>query len=443
MMRIIQWNGLTPSQQDACLARPAAKVAAAVSETVARIFDDVRAGGDTAVRRWRQQLDDVSDPRLCLRIDQLPDNNSCLTAADGDAIAVASANIKRFHAGVLDPSGAGSVEIETMPGVRCEQVMRPIETVGLYVPGGSAPLLSTLLMLAIPAKIAGVGRIVTATPPRGAGLVDPAIARVAGDCGIEEIYPVGGAVAIAAMTWGTETIPRVDKIFGPGNVYVDAAKRFAASLPGGPAIDLPGGPSELLVLADDTATAEFVAADLIAQAEHDPMAQVILATTSPKLATAVAVELRQQLAGQQRREIAEAALENGHIIILPDMKSGLELANRYAPEHLILALDDARQLVGDIRNAGSIFLGHWSPETAGDYASGTNHVLPTGGAARAWGGLSVASFMKSMTIQELTPNGLLGLAPTIERLAELEGLFAHRDAVTVRTARLAGKGFAA
>ncbi len=442
-MQRIQWKGLTPGQQDACLARPAAKAAAAASETVERIFADVRADGDAAVRRWRRELDDVDDDRLCLRIGDLPDGQASLSAADRDAIAVASANIKRFHAAVFDATGATSPEIETAPGLNCWQVMRPVDTVGLYVPGGSAPLLSTLMMLAIPAKLAGVRKIVTATPPRGEGLIDPAMALVARNCGIEEIYPLGGAVAIAAMTWGTETIPRVDKIFGPGNIYVDAAKRYAASLPGGPAIDLPGGPSEVLVLADDTARPEFVAADLLAQAEHDALAQVILATTSTQLADAVAAELSRRLANLPRREIAGASLENGRIIILADMKSGLELVNRYAPEHLILAVDDPRPLVQDIRNAGSIFLGHWSPETAGDYASGTNHVLPTGGAARAYGGLSVASFMKTVTVQELTAKGLLGLAPTIQRLAEMEGLLAHRDAVTVRTTRLGEKGFAA
>lgn len=439
-MQKFQWNDLTADQQDACLARPAARAAAAASETVERIFEDVRANGDAAVRRWRRQLDDVSDHRLCLRIGDLPDS---LSAADREAIAVASANIRGFHTAVFGACGAMSPVVETAPGVNCWQVMRPVDSVGLYVPGGSAPLLSTLMMLAIPAKIAGVRKIVTATPPRGEGLIDPAMAQVACDCGIEEIYPLGGAVAIAAMTWGTETIPRVDKIFGPGNVYVDAAKRYAASLPGGPAIDLPGGPSEVLVLADDTARPEFVAADLLAQAEHDAMAQVILATTSSELGDAVAAELPRQLAALPRREISGASLENGRIIILADMKSGVELVNRYAPEHLILAVSDPRSLVGDIRNAGSIFLGHWSPETAGDYASGTNHVLPTGGAARAYGGLSVASFMKTVTVQELTAKGLLGLAPTLERLAEMEGLLAHRDAVTVRATRLGEEGFAA
>ncbi|MCH8862546.1 MAG: histidinol dehydrogenase [Proteobacteria bacterium] len=442
-MQIIQWTSLTPDQQDTCLARPAAQAAVAAGETVARIFADVRANGDAAVRRLRRELDDVTDERLCLRVPDLPDDQAGLSAADRDAIAVAGANIKRFHNATRDPAGATSPEIETAPGVTCWQVMRPIDTVGLYVPGGSAPLLSTLLMLAIPAKIAGVGKIVMATPPRGVDLIDPAMAYAARDCGIEEIYPVGGAVAIAAMTWGTETIPRVDKIFGPGNIYVDAAKRFAANLPGGPAIDLPGGPSEVLVLADDSATAEFVAADLLAQAEHDAMAQVMLATTSARLADEVAAELRRQLVGLPRRKIAQASLENGRIIILPDMKSGVELANRYAPEHLILALDNPRGMVAEISNAGSIFLGHWSPETAGDFASGTNHVLPTGGGARAHGGLSVASFMKSVTVQELTEKGLLGLAPTLERLAELEGLDAHRNAVAVRTARLRQEGFAA
>ena len=431
-MQIIQWTSLTPDQQDTCLARPAAQAAVAAGETVARIFADVRANGDAAVRRLRRELDDVTDERLCLRVPDLPDDQAGLSAADRDAIAIAGANIKRFHNATRDPAGATSPEIETAPGATCWQIMRPIDTVGLYVPGGSAPLLSTLMMLAIPAKLAGVRKIVTATPPRGEGLIDPAMALVARNCGIEEIYPLGGAVAIAAMTWGTETIPRVDKIFGPGNIYVDAAKRYAASLPGGPAIDLPGGPSEVLVLADDTATAGFVAADLLAQAEHDTMAQVILATTSTQLADAVAAKLRQQLANLPRREIAEASLENGRIIILADMQSGLELVNRYAPEHLILAVDDPRPLVQDIRNAGSIFLGHWSPETAGDYASGTNHVLPTGGTARFGSPLNVSDFIKYINVIKDDESGLPKLYQAAAIIARAEGLDAHARAVERR-----------
>ncbi len=436
-MERFDWNRLDEEGREACLMRPAAKAAAEVLDTVRDIFDRVRDGGDQAVLDLRAQYDGVEGGPLRVSVREILKGER-LPAADRDAIETARANISRYHsAGVPSES-----RVETIPGVLCRQIHRPIETAGLYVPGGTAALVSTLLMLAVPAALASVGRIVLATPPRGKNLIDPAIAEAASACGIGEIFAIGGAAAIAAMTWGTETVPRVDKIFGPGNVFVDEAKRFAAGLPNGPAIDLPAGPSEVMIIADDSADAEFIAADILAQAEHDKLSQTILVTTERALADAVDALVRDQARDLPRREIAEAALQNGRVIIVPDPSAATRVANRYAPEHLILAVRQPRQMLDRITNAGSVFLGHWSPEAAGDYASGTNHVLPTGGAARAYSGLSVASFMKSMSVQEISPAGLAALAPTIERLAGLEGLEAHRRSVSLRVEKFRSGGFA-
>lgn len=438
-MKRFDWNTMDEAARATCLARPTEAAGAAVRETVAAAFDRVRDGGDAAVLALREEFDGVTDDRLRLDVEALLERSQGLPPEDRASIETARGNIECFHE-VTMPS---SCRVETMPGVICRQEYRAIESVGLYVPGGSAPLISTLLMLAVPAKLAGVKRIVLMSPPRGDELVDTAIAEAASICGISGIYPIGGAVAIAAMTFGTDSIPRVDKIFGPGNIYVSEAKRFAASLPGGPAIDLPAGPSEVMVIADATAEAEFVAADLLAQAEHDALAQVLLVTTSAELADKVEQAVDSQLADLPRKDIAAAALESARVIIVPDRVAVIEVANAYAPEHLILSVENPEALLASVTNAGSVFLGNWSPEAAGDYASGTNHVLPTGGAARGFGGLSVGSFMRGMTVQELTPAGLAGLGPTIERLADLEGLEAHKRSVSRRLARLAKDGCAA
>jgi histidinol dehydrogenase len=327
--------------------------------------------------------------------------------------------------------------LETMPGVRCERIIRPITAVGLYVPAGSAPLPSAVIMLAIPARIAGCPRRVLCTPPRRDGGADPAVLVAARLCGIESVYKVGGAQAIAAMAYGTETVPKVDKIFGPGNAWVTAAKQAVAGDPAGAACDMPAGPSEVLVLADESARAEFVAADLLAQAEHDTQAQAILVTPSRALAEAVAAEVARQTHTLSRRAILEQSLASSRCIVVTDLESGVDVANQYAAEHLILEVREPRRWLEQVASAGSVFLGAWSPEPMGDYCSGTNHVLPTYGYARAYSGLSVLDFVKRITVQELSPAGLRALGPVAVVLARLEGLDAHAGAVTRRLAALA------
>jgi len=311
-------------------------------------------------------------------------------------------------------------------------VPRPLDSAGLYVPGGSAPLVSTLMMLAIPAKIAGVEKRIVVTPPSKDRQVDTNILAAAYLCDVQDLYMVGGAQAIAALGYGTQTIPKCAKIFGPGNAYVAHAKAQISMEMGGPAIDLPAGPSEAMVLADDKANPAFVAADLLSQAEHDPLAQVICVCRSQGFADTLNAELEAQLADLPRKEIAQQALDNGQIIIAYDIETMLEIANNYAPEHLIVQMENSENSMDNIRNAGSVFLGQWTPESVGDYASGTNHTLPTFGAARAYSGVCVESFMKFISVQSLTRAGLEELGPCVERLATLEGLEAHKRAVSLR-----------
>ena len=319
-----------------------------------------------------------------------------------------------------------------MPGVTCWRERRPIDTVGLYVPAGSAPLPSTVLMLGIPAVLAGCKRIVLCSPPKANGSVDPLVLAAAEMVGISEVFKVGGAQAIAALAYGTESIPKVDKIFGPGNKYVTAAKRFIASDPQGAAIDLLAGPSELLIVADKEAEPGMVAADLLSQAEHDPSSQVVLATDSQELADRVVPELQRLLLDLPRNEIARRALEESYILITSSLEDAIGFSNEYAPEHLIVNARSPERFVPLIRNAGSVFLGPHAPVTAGDYASGTNHTLPTGGTAKWAGGVSVESFQKSMSFQTITEDGLRNLAPSLTTLAEAEGLEGHKRAVTIR-----------
>jgi len=344
------------------------------------------------------------------------------------AIARAKSNIETFH----KAQAIVDVEVEVEPGVMCSLVQRPLGSVGLYVPAGSAPLFSTALMLAVPAMVAGVDNIALVTPPNTQGLPDPTILEVARQCGLSKLYLAGGAQAIAALTYGTETFPMVDKLFGPGNAYVAAAKSYAASLPGGPAMDLPAGPSEVMVIADETANPAVVASDLLSQAEHDADAQVILITMSAELAAATLREVETQITQLPRADIAKAALGNGRCFLAQTRLQAMEIANAYAPEHLILITSDADQLASQVETAGAVFVGPWTPETAGDYATGANHVLPTDGAARAWSGLSLSSFMRTMTIQRMTRQGLEQLGPTLSQLARMEGLEAHARAVDLR-----------
>jgi histidinol dehydrogenase len=399
---------------------------------VRAIIADVRARGDAALARYTRRFDGVEVASLEVSEAEFEAAESALSGTARAAIERAIDNVRRFH----EAQRRAPISVETAPGVRCEQLELPISAVGLYVPAGSAPLPSTAIMLAVPAAIAGCPKGVLCTPPRPGGGADSAVLVAARRCGITQVFKVGGAQAIAAMAYGTETVPKVDKVFGPGNVWVTAAKLQVAQDPDGAALDLPAGPSEVLIIADEGARAVFVAADLLAQAEHDVAAQVLLVTPSRRLASQVVAELDRQQATLSRRGITTAALAHSRIIRVPDLPTALAISNAYAPEHLILAVRQPRALLAGVTAAGSVFLGDWSPESVGDYCSGANHVLPTYGYARAWSGLSIEDFVRRVTVQELTPTGLRDLGPVAVTLAGLEGLDAHANAVTVRLAAL-------
>ena len=397
-------------------------------ETVSSLCLDVKQRGDDALREYSKRFDavPVSDFRVTpAEIENARNNTPGALVA---AIEHAARNIRAFHVAQTRTE----TRIETEPGVLCWRVQQAIETVGLYIPAGSAPLPSTVLMLGIPAILAGSSRIILCSPPKSNGSVDPAVLATAAYLGIREIYKVGGAQAIAAMAYGTQSIPKVEKIFGPGNQYVTEAKRFVSSDTDGAAIDLLAGPSELLIIADDSAQPEIVAADLLSQAEHDPQSQVVLLTTSESLAHATLDKLQQQLQRLPRNEIAAKSLDNSYAIVVQSIAEAVSFSNMYAPEHLLMNTREPEAMVPEIRNAGSVFLGAFAPVTAGDYASGTNHTLPTGGSARWVSGVSVDSFQKSMTVQSITREGLLRLAPALTTLAQTEGLEAHARAVTQR-----------
>jgi histidinol dehydrogenase len=345
-----------------------------------------------------------------------------------EAIDVAIRNVKRFHEAQMP----ADVVVETMPGVRCERVSRAIDAVGLYVPAGTAPLPSAAVMLAVPAVIAGCDTRIVCTPPRPDGRADPAVVVAASRAGVTDIFKIGGAQAVAAMAYGTASVPKVAKIFGPGNAWVTCAKSIVAADPDGAAIDMPAGPSEVLVIGDETASAEFVASDLLSQAEHGTDSQVVLVTTSEELADAVEAEVTAQLETLSRADIARGSLQHARVLVVDDLDTAVDVSNRYAPEHLILQCRDARSLLPAIRNAGSVFVGEWTPESVGDYCSGTNHVLPTYGYARSYSGLGLDQFLRGMTVQELTRDGLAGLSDAVVTLAGLEGLDAHASAVTRR-----------
>jgi len=408
--------------------------AADVDDAVAAIIADVRARGDAALAEYTLRFDGVASGALRVTAAEFAAAEAALPAAAHAAIDRAIANVRAFHAA----QRLAPLSLETAPGVRCERIEVPIDAVGLYVPAGSAPLPSAAIMTAVPAAIAGCPTRVLCTPPRRDGAADAAVLVAARRAGVADVYKVGGAQAIAAMAYGTASIPKVDKICGPGNAWVTAAKLAVARDPAGAALDLPAGPSEVLVIADDSARPAFVAADLLAQAEHDPAAQVLLVTPSARLAAAVIGEVERQQATLSRRAITAQALAASRVILVADLATAFAVSNEYAPEHLILELDDARAWLGAVRAAGSVFLGHWSPESIGDYCSGTNHVLPTYGYARAFSGLSVGDFMRRITVQELTPAGLRDLGPVAQTLAGLEGLDGHAQAVGVRLAALDG-----
>ena len=429
---IIVWDALTESERTEVLSRPAVLAGAKITEVVSGILDEVESRGDAALRDFSAKFDRTEVKNFRVSKEAVDAALERLSPEFMTALRTAAANIEKFHSA----QALETVTVETMPGVVCQQVTRPIGAVGLYIPGGTAPLFSTVLMLGIPAKIAGCSRVILCSPPP---IADPILAA-ARLCGIDEIYQVGGAQAVAAMAFGTETIPSVSKIFGPGNAYVTEAKRQVSRRPDGAAIDMPAGPSEVLVIADDGADPKFVAADLLSQAEHGPDSQVVLLTPSKALAEAVAREAAAELETLPRRAIAEKALSASRLIVVKDLMECVEVSNRYAPEHLILQTRNARELVAFVQNAGSVFVGDWSPESGGDYATGTNHVLPTYGCAAAYSSLGLADFTKRMTVQEMTPEGFRGLGEAIALLAHAEDLDAHRNAALVRLEKLTRNG---
>ncbi|HEY8521399.1 MAG TPA: histidinol dehydrogenase [Gammaproteobacteria bacterium] len=431
-MRRHVWAELTEERRGEVLRRPALASDAAVREQVAAIVARVRRDGDRALLELAESLDGVRLDSIEADEAELAEAEALLAPEQRAAICAAAANIETFHRA----QAPAPLTVDTAPGVRCEKVARPIRRVGLYVPAGTAPLPSTALMLGIPARLAGCPVRVLCTPPQKSGKADPAVLYAARVAGVQRVFKVGGAQAIAALAYGTATIPKVDKIFGPGSTWVTEAKAQVDRDPDGASRDFPAGPSEVMVLADDTANAAFVAADLLSQAEHGADSQVLLVTTSPGLADAVSREVDEQLARLPRGDIAARSLAASCAILVDDLETGVEVANRYAPEHLILQVREPRRWLERVDAAGSVFLGPWAPESVGDYCSGTNHVLPTYGYARRQSSLGLADFMRSMTVQELTPEGLQHIGPTAVTLAELEGLDAHARAVTTRLAAL-------
>ncbi|MFI3265727.1 MAG: histidinol dehydrogenase [Rikenellaceae bacterium] len=399
---------------------------ASIAPLVSGIIERVKQDGDKAIFELLKEIDKVELESLKVTDQEIAQACESVDQSLRDSIALAASNIERFHAAQL-PS---PVDLETMDGVRCVQRAVPIQSVGLYIPGGSAPLFSTVLMLALPAKIAGCKKIVLCTPPSKQGTIAPAILYAAQLCGVSDIYKVGGAQAVAAMAYGTESIAKVDKIFGPGNQYVTEAKQQVSSMQ--VAVDMPAGPSEVLVMADDTACADYVASDLLSQAEHGADSQAILVCHSEEFASQVSRCVEEQCSALERADIATKALGNSRIVVLGERKDRIDFANEYAAEHLIISMSDAWDVASEITAAGSIFIGNYTPESAGDYASGTNHTLPTYGWARSYSGVNIDSFMRKMTIQEISRDGLKCIGPAIETMATAEGLSAHRNAVTLR-----------
>ncbi|WP_407230255.1 histidinol dehydrogenase [Escherichia coli] len=422
---IIDWNSCTAEQQRQLLMRPAISASESITRTVNDILDNVKTRGDEALCEYSAKFDKTTVTALKVSADEITAASERLSDELKQAMAVAVKNIETFHTAQKLPP----VDVETQPGVRCQQVTRPVASVGLYIPGGSAPLFSTVLMLATPARIAGCKKVVLCSPPP---IADEILYAAQQLCGVRDVFNVGGAQAIAALAFGTESVPKVDKIFGPGNAFVTEAKRQVSQRLDGAAIDMPAGPSEVLVIADSGATPDFVASDLLSQAEHGPDSQVILLTPDADMARRVAEAVERQLAELPRAETARQALNASRLIVTKDLAQCVEISNQYGPEHLIIQTRNARELVDGITSAGSVFLGDWSPESAGDYASGTNHVLPTYGYTATCSSLGLADFQKRMTVQELSKEGFSVLASTIETLAAAERLTAHKNAVTLR-----------
>lgn len=414
-----------PETWSALLKRPTQSIED-IEATVIDIFQEVKLKGDQAIQKYTSLFDGITLDDICASQEELTAATAAVSQDLKQSIDLAKSNIERFHKAQF----TDRISIETTEGVQCWQEKRPIQKVGLYIPGGTAPLFSTILMLAIPAQIAGCREITLCTPPAKDGSIHPAILYTAQLCGIKHIYKVGGIQAIAAMTFGTRTIPQVYKIFGPGNQFVTVAKQIATKH--GVAIDMPAGPSELLVVADDTAKAAFVASDLLSQAEHGADSQVILVSTSKTLISEVSRQVQLQLTALSRKRIASKAIKNSKLIYVESNTAALSLINEYGPEHLIICMKDEAFFVDGIINAGSVFIGNYTPESAGDYASGTNHTLPTNGYAKQYSGVNLDSFLKSMTFQKISKRGIQNIGPAIETMAKAEGLDGHKNAVTLR-----------
>ena len=427
-MKLSYWQNCSKEQQAELLTRPAIAASDSISQVVKDILTQVKQNGDQALKALSSKYDKTQTNQIKLTEDEIKTAISRVTTDLKQAMQLAVSNIEKFHQAQVRQT----ITVETMPGIKCQSVTRPIDSVGLYIPGGSAPLLSTVLMLAIPAKIAGCRKVILCSPPP----IADEILYAAELCGVTEIYQLGGAQAIAAMALGTESVPKVDKIFGPGNAYVTEAKRQVSQRLDGAAIDMPAGPSEVLVIADSSANPSFIAADLLSQAEHGPDSQVVLLTPDEKIAQEVSIEVDKQLMQLSRQDIAEKALKESRLIVTNDLEECVDISNRYGPEHLIIQTKNADQLVDKINSAGSIFIGDWSPESAGDYASGTNHVLPTYGYTSTYSSLGLPDFQKRMTVQKLTPDGLKAIGTAVELMAQAEQLTAHKNAVTIRLAKL-------
>ncbi|WP_452230220.1 histidinol dehydrogenase [Lacinutrix sp. MEBiC02404] len=397
-----------------------------IEATVTEIFGDISQNGDKAIAKYTEKFDGVVLDSMLVTTLEIEEASNKVPSNLKEAILKAKANIEKFHTAQKTPK----VEVETTAGVRCWQEKRAIQKIGLYIPGGTAPLFSTVLMLAVPAQIAGCKEIVLCTPPNAAGKIANEILYAAKICGVSKIFKVGGIQAIAGLTFGTETMAKVSKIFGPGNQYVTVAKQLATKY--GTAIDMPAGPSELLVMADNSANPAYVASDLLSQAEHGADSQVILVSDSKDFISKVSTEIQKQLLELPRKEIATLALQNARAILLETATDALDFVNEYAAEHLIIATKNNEFFIDNITNAGSVFIGNYTPESAGDYASGTNHTLPTNGFSKAYSGVNLDSFLKSITFQKITKKGLLNIGNTIELMAEAEGLQAHKNAVTIR-----------
>jgi histidinol dehydrogenase len=431
-MRILDWKSLSSAARRAALQRPAQRDAERVAREAQEIIDRVRRDGDAALIDLTDRFDGVRIADLAVTGEEFAQAERALSAAQHRALDTAIRTVGKFHAA----QAPAALRVETAPGVLCERISVPVRAVGLYVPAGSAPLPSTAVMLAVPAALAGCPQRIMCTAPSRSGGAHPAVLVAARKAGIERVFKVGGAQAIAAMAYGTASIPKCDKLFGPGNAWVTAAKMLVANDAAGAAADLPAGVTEVMVIADESARADFVAADLLAQAEHGPDAQALLVTPSAQLAQSVAREVQRQMPSLSRAQILNASVGEMCLLVVDSLETAFGVANEYAPEHLLLQIREPRAWLARVEAAGAVFLGSWSPESMGDYCSGPNHTLPTYGYAKAYSGLSLEDFQKRITVQELTPAGLRGLGESAEILARLEGLDGHAAAVSIRLAAL-------